>query len=58
VHQTIIVVLGWAMLAWSDAPLLKFLGVASLALIGSLALCHVADSNSVTRLLPGLKKVQ
>jgi glucans biosynthesis protein C len=55
VHQTIIVFLGWTMLAWSAAPMLKFIAIALLALLGSLMLCRLADFNSVTRLLLGIK---
>lgn len=54
-HQTFIVVLGWLWISWDDDPLLKYFTVAGLSFAGSLAFCRLADTNSVTRLLVGLK---
>lgn len=42
VHQTVIVLMGWATAAWSDAPLAKFAVVAALSFVLSLGLARMA----------------
>ena len=54
-HQMAIVLLGYALLAWSDAPLAKFLAIAALSFAASLALSHAARLTRLTRLLFGMR---
>lgn len=53
-HQTVIILLGWALLAWSIWWPVKFITIAIAATLISYALSRLADSNPLTRLLLGL----
>jgi peptidoglycan/LPS O-acetylase OafA/YrhL len=55
VHQTVIVLLGFWLLAWSDAPLVKYLAIAVLSLALSLALALAAGLSRPTRLMFGMR---
>lgn len=54
-HQTVIVLLGFWLLGWSDAPLAKFLAIAALSLGISLALARAAGLTRATRLMFGMR---
>ncbi len=54
VHQTVIVLLGWALFSWSGAPLAKFAAVAVLSLLISYGLARAADLWAPTRFLFGM----
>ena len=54
-HQTVLVLLGFWLLGWSDAPLAKFLAIAALSLGISLALARAAGLTRATRLMFGMR---
>jgi peptidoglycan/LPS O-acetylase OafA/YrhL len=54
-HQMVIVLLGFWLLGWSDAPLAKYLAIAALSLVISLALARAAGLSRPTRLMFGMR---
>ena len=54
-HQTVIVLLGFWLLSWTDAPLTKFVAVAGLSIALSLALARAVAFLPVTRLMFGVR---
>lgn len=54
-HQTVIVLLGFWLLGWSSAPLAKYLAIAFLSLIISLALARAAGLSRATRVMFGMR---
>ncbi len=54
-HQTVIVLLGFWLLGWSDSPLTKFLAIAVLSFVVSLALARAAGLTRPTRLMFGMR---
>ncbi|UVK41874.1 acyltransferase family protein [Mesorhizobium sp. AR07] len=55
VHQTVIVLIGFWLLGWVDAPFLKYATVATLSFATSLAIAAIAARSAVLRLVFGLK---
>ena len=55
VHQTVIVLLGFWMIGWVDAPLVKYGAVALLSFSISLAIAVIAPHSSALRVVFGLK---
>ena len=55
VHQTVIVLLGFWLAGWVDAPLVKYATVAALSFAASLAVAAVALHYAALRLVFGLK---
>lgn len=53
-HQTVIILLGWALLNWAVWWPVKFVVVALAATLISYALCRAADSNPLSRLALGM----
>lgn len=54
-HQTVIVILGYAFWDWSDDPVAKYVVVAISATLISLIGCRLLDTSPVTRFVIGLK---
>lgn len=57
-HQTVIVLLGYALYDWQSLPVLKFLTVCVLSAALSLAGCVVLDQTALTRFIVGMKAVR
>ncbi len=53
-HQTVIILLGWALLDWAVWWPVKFITVAVASGLISYALCRAADTNPLTRLALGM----
>ena len=54
-HQTLIVWLGWMLFDWSGTPLAKYLAIAALATVLSLALCRAIDLTGAGRFVFGMR---